>query len=182
MILAVNQEIKLKPLSLADAKNIFATIDSERDYLGKWLPFVEHTTKLKDTQLFIKSVLKVPKEQAEYVFTIRKNDCFAGIIGFRSTDYFNKKTEIGYWLSEKYQKQGIVTDSVQCLCKFAFNMLNMNRIQIRCAVDNKPSNKVPQRLNFVFEGIERKGELLTGGIFTDLNVYSLLKSEIGQDC
>ena len=29
------------------------------------------------------------------------------MIGFKDTDKLNKKTEIGYWLSEKFQKQGI---------------------------------------------------------------------------
>ncbi len=60
---------------------------------------------------------------------------------------------------------------------FAFTELKMNRVQIRCAIGNVKSEKIPQRLNFKFEGIERDGELLPDGKFTDLEVYSLLKSE-----
>jgi ribosomal-protein-serine acetyltransferase len=53
----------------------------------------------------------------------------------------------------------------------------MNRVQIKCAIGNMPSNNIPKRLGFKFEGIERGGELLTGGVFTDLAVYSKLKND-----
>jgi len=53
----------------------------------------------------------------------------------------------------------------------------MNRIQIKCASGNIPSKKIPQRLGFSLEGIERDGELLSDGKFTDLEVYSMLKKD-----
>ncbi|MFO8236199.1 MAG: GNAT family protein, partial [Bacteroidales bacterium] len=84
---------------------------------------------------------------------------------------------IGYWLSEHHQKQGIITKSLDKLCDFAFNKLAINRIQIKCAVENKASIKIPMRLGFKFEGIERQGELLTGNMYTDLEVYSKLKCD-----
>ena len=61
--------------------------------------------------------------------------------------------------------------------KFAFDELDVNRVQIKCATENIQSKKIPQKLNFTFEGIERDGELLAGGKFTDIEVYSLLKNE-----
>ena len=49
---------------------------------------------------------------------------------------------------------------------------------IRCAVNNEKSKSIPKSLNFRFEGIERAGELLSDGSFTDLEVYSLLRSDV----
>lgn len=177
MIIKIDSDIELKQLELSDSKDIFKTINSQREYLGKWLPFVEFTKELFDTEKFVDSVVHAPEDKFEYVFVIRKLKEFVGLIGFKDTDQQNKKTEIGYWLSEKYQKQGIITKSLEKLCDFAFNNLGINRIQIKCAVENKSSIKIPQNLGFKFEGIERNGELLTGGVFTDLEVYSKLKSD-----
>lgn len=177
MTIKIDSEIELKQLKSTDAIDIFKTIDSQREYLGKWLPFVAFTKEVSDSEEFVNSVVNAPKERFELQFTIRKQNKFIGLIGFKDTDKSNKKTEIGYWLSEKYQKQGIITRSVEKLCEFAFNKLEINRIQIKCAVGNQPSRKVPQRLGFKFEGIERQGELLTGGIFADLEIYSKLKSD-----
>ncbi|MCW3806288.1 GNAT family N-acetyltransferase [Plebeiibacterium marinum] len=177
LIIKVDSEINLKQLEQSDSKDIFETIDSQRLYLGRWLPFVEKTKALSDTEGFVKSIVNAPGESFEYVFTIRKNNEFVGLIGFRGTDRINNKTEIGYWLSELYQKQGIVTKSVNQLCDFAFDEQGINRVQIKCAVKNQASNNIPVRLGFKFEGIERSGELLSGNAYTDLNVYSKLKGD-----
>ena len=176
MIIDVGDNIVLKQIELSDAEEIFQIIDSQRDYLGEWLSFAK-SAQLSDTEGFVKSVVNAPKNIFEYAFTIRKSDEFVGIIRFRHTDRLNKKTEIGYWLSEKHQEQGIVTKSVQKLCEFAFSNMDINRIQIKCAVNNLASIKIPIRLGFIFEGIERQGELLYGNVFTDVVVYSKLKSD-----
>lgn len=177
MTILVYQDIVLHQLKSSDAAEIFHTIDTQRAYLGQWLPFVAFTKELKHTSGFVDSIVNAPEQSFEYVFTIRVQRDFAGLIGFKGTDRQNKKTEIGYWLSEPYQKKGIVTRAVKKLCKFAFNELDINRIQIKCAVGNTPSKNIPKRLGFKYEGIERAGELLSDGHFTDIEVYSLLKSE-----
>lgn len=177
MTIEVDKEIKLTQLEQSDAKDIFETIDSQREYLGRWLPFVAFTREISDSEQFVDSVVNAPGERFEYLFAIRKKDQFMGLIGFKDTDRVNRKTEIGYWLSEKCQKQGIVTKSVDRLCDFAFQQLGINRIQIKCAVENQSSSNIPKRLGFKLEGVERQGELLTGGVYTDLEVYSKLKSE-----
>ena len=173
----VTESIILKQIEFIDSKDIFETIDSQREYLGRWLPFVYITRKIEDTQNFIQTIIDVPTKNFEYVFVIHYNSKFAGLIGFKCTDKLNKKTEIGYWLSECFQKKSIITESVKALCKFAYNDLDINRIQIKCAAGNISSKKIPKRLGFKLEGIEREGELLTGGKFTDLEVYSKLKNE-----
>jgi len=177
LTIQVNSEIVLKQIELSDAKDIFETLSSQREHFGKWLPFVARTQKAQDAAGFIKAAQSLPEEKRELTFTIQYNGKFVGLVGFRDTDRINQKTEIGYWLSEHYQKRGIVTQSVTELCRLAFEELGMNRIQIRCATGNIASKNIPKRLGFKHEGVERDGELLTGGVFTDLEVYSLLKRE-----
>lgn len=174
-ILRLNESLLLKQIEISDAEDIFETIDNQRTYLRKWLPFIDFTKNISDEERFINSIYSVPIENREFVFVIHYNNQFAGLIGFKSTDRINRKTEIGYWLSESYQKKGIITESVKALIDFAFNELELNRIQIKCAVGNVPSINIPKRLKFQFEGIERDGELSSDGKFIDIEVYSLLK-------
>ena len=177
MTIQIDSNLELRLLKLSDSTDIFNTINSQREYLGKWLPFVAFTHELKDTENFVNSVVNLPEEKFEYTFTIRKQNQFVGLIGLKDSDKTNRITEIGYWLSEKYQKQGIITKSVEKLCDFAFNKQGFNRIEIKCAVKNKSSSNIPKKLGFKFEGIERDGELLSENIYTDLEVYSKLKSD-----
>jgi len=90
--------LELRQIERSDVKDIFRTIDTQREYLEKWLPFVEFTKEEADSEAFVDSVISVPAEKAEYIFTVRKCNEFAGLIGFKDTDRLNKKTEIGYWL------------------------------------------------------------------------------------
>ena len=171
----VNRNTVLKQIELSDTADIFNTIISQREYPGEWLPFVEFTKELKDTEIFVRSVVDAPEDKREFVFVIHFDGQFAGLAGFKSIDKDNKKTEIGYWLSEGFQKKGLMTESVKYLIKFAFEELDINRIQIKCAVGNTPSSNIPKKLGFKFEGIEREGELFPDGSFKDLEIYSLLK-------
>lgn len=141
------------------------------------MPFVPLTKELADSEQFVDAVLNTPIQHLEFTFSIRKNDILIGIIGNKNTDKLNKKTEIGYWLSQEHQGQGIITKSVVKLCNFIFNKLRFNRIEIKCAVGNTPSSGVPKRLGFTYEGIERQGEWIKDDVYYDVEVYSKLKSE-----
>ncbi len=173
--LKIDSEITLREIRLDDAVTIFNIIDNQREYLGKWLPFVEHTKDATFTEKFIENYLK--SETPNKNFVILFNNTLVGLIGLKDTDIANKKTEIGYWLSEKYQGKGIITKSCVGLINYAFEKIDMNRIQLKVAVGNDCSQRVAERLNFTFEGIERAGELHSHG-YMDLQVNSLLKKDL----
>jgi ribosomal-protein-serine acetyltransferase len=173
--LIVNDEILLKEIGLEDVKSIFETINNERYYLREWLPFVDLTKNKSYTRTFVKNYLK--SDRLDLTLAIYYQNHFAGMIALKDTDPDNKKTEIGYWLSKSFQGKEIVTRSSKRLIDYAFDVMDMNRIKITVASENLKSRRIPERLNFTKEGIERDGELLTVG-FVDLIVYSLLKSDI----
>lgn len=177
MILKVDDEIVLRLIQESDAEDIFYTIDSQRIYLGKWLPFVEYTTEIEGTHRYIERRMNDAKEGSNFFFTIRKKDVFAGMIGLKNIDMINKKAEIGYWLSENFQRQAIMVNSVRTLYQFAFEELRMNRITIKCGMYNDRSHNIPLKLGFKFEGIERQGEFFSGDKFVDLEIFSKLRSE-----
>ena len=142
--------IALHELRTADAADIFAAIDGERAYLGRWLPFVQFTRSEEDSLRFVRSVLEAPYREA--VFTIRDGERFIGLIGFKSTDPLARTTEIGYWLREELARRCVA---------------------IKCATGNGPSNRIPQRLGFTLDHVEHRAELLEDGRYTDANVYLL---------
>ncbi|WP_298613525.1 GNAT family protein [uncultured Odoribacter sp.] len=174
----IEPDFFLREATLEDAAEIWQTIFENRDDLRTWLPFVDNLREVADEEKFLECQLSVPYEERNIVFVINHGPEICGLIGFVTTDNLNHRTEIGYWLIPKYRGAGLMTRCVRHLCEWAIRERGMNRIQIRCAVGNHPSNAIPQRLNFIFEGTEREGEWLTSGKYADLNVYSILKSEI----
>ncbi len=172
----VYEDLLLREVTLDDAPAIFKLIDSNRNYLEKWLPFVKHSKRVSDTEAFIKSVSE-NNNLSEIVFTIIYKQQYAGIIGFKDIDYANLKLEIGYWLIESLQHKGIMVRSCTALINYAFKIMQMNRIQIKVGIGNKRSNNIPKKLGFTYEGTERDGEQLGPDQFRDLEVYSLLRRE-----
>jgi ribosomal-protein-serine acetyltransferase len=172
--LFVDEDIILKEIGLEDVESIFNTIVKERIYLDEWLPFVEATQEISYTQSFVESYLDSDKLDLTCVILFKKQ--IVGIIGLKDTDLYNRKTEIGYWLSELFQHKGIVTKSCKALINYVFYELKLNRVQIKAATGNIKSRAIPERLGFIQEGIERDGELHRRG-FVDLAVYALLKND-----
>ena len=172
--LIVDENTRMKEIGFEHLRPIFNTIDSERNYLGEWLPFVELTKDISFTNQFIEIYLNSDKVNLTFAITFQKQ--FAGIIGLKDTDTDNKKSEIGYWISERFQGKGIMTRSCKTLIDYIFSTKDINRIQIQAATENLKSRAIPERLGFSFEGIERDGELHNYG-FVDLAIYSMLKKD-----
>ena len=173
--LPLTGNFRLQLITEADAPDIFRAIDTQRDYLGRWLPFVAQTSREEQTAEVVRGM--VAEQILNPVFTIRDRADFAGLIGFKSTDLTTRTTEIGYWLSEAYQGQGVMTRAVEALCREAFGRRGIDRVEIRCALRNLPSNRIPQRLGFRLDRVEVRGEMLSDGTCTDLNVYVLEKPQ-----
>ena len=176
MEIIVNKDIFLKNISFEDSAIIYKKTDEFRDSLRVWLPWIDITKSIKDTESFIDSLLNSKCQKKDLVFVIKYKNNFAGLIGLKEIDNNNHRTEMGYWLLPCYEGNGIMTLSCKAITDYAFKHLGINRIQIKCAVENIKSINIPKRLNYQFEGIEREGEYLNGK-YVDLNLYCVLKKD-----
>src|SRR5438270_7715180 len=84
---------------------------------------------------------------------------FIGTIGFHDLDQKNKHAAIGYWIDQEYEGRGIITRCCRALIDYLFDSMELNRVQINCAVENRRSRAVPDRLGFTLEGTLRQTEV-----------------------
>jgi ribosomal-protein-serine acetyltransferase len=174
--LIIDDNQYLERLTILHVEPIFTAIDQNRQFLRKWLPFVDFTHRVRDTERFVRSILEKTSARRDEVYIVKFNNQFAGLVGFKEADRVNDKIEIGYWLVESMTGKGIATAAVRKMINLAFRNMGMNRVQIRCGVGNHKSSAIPRRLGFILEGIERAGERHKNS-YIDLEVFSLLKSE-----
>lgn len=69
-----------------------------------------------------------------------------------------------------------MSQSFETMIDYGFNTLNLNRIEVRAAVENIKSRALPERFSFHLEGTIRDAEWLYDH-YVDHAVYSLLKVE-----
>ena len=176
MIIKIDDNVNLELINEKHSQAIFEMVDNNRPQLRKWLSFVDKMQTVEFVENFVKGTMQRNLDGIEYAFVIIQNDIIVGRIGIYKLDLQNKIGEIGYWLVENKEGKGIITKSCRGLIDFCFHNLEINRIEIKCGTENLKSMKIPEKLNFTFEGIIRQGELLYGK-FIDLNFYSLLKTD-----
>jgi len=171
-----NERLSLQLLEKKDAKELFELVNESRNYLREWLPWVDSMKQETDYEPIIDMWLKQFSSYDGFQAGILLKGKIVGMAGFHSIDWRNSKTSIGYWLDEKYQGKGIMTEVVIFLMDIAFKEYTLNRVEIQCGVDNVRSKGIPERLGFKHEGIIRDAEYLYNH-FHDCSLYSMLSKE-----
>ena len=174
--LMVRDDLYLKMLEPKDARAVYMQIQQSKDVLRKWLFWVDGTKQLEDTEAFIEESMKQAAANNGFQAGIWHQGQFAGIIGLHYINWINRTTSIGYWLGEPFQGKGLMTDACRALIDTLFSEYDLNRIEIRAAVQNVKSQAIPERLGFTKEGCLRQCEWLHDH-FADHFVYGLLKEE-----
>ncbi len=141
------QRLVLRRLTNNDAPVIF-TLRSDAE-INKYLDRQISNT-IDDASNFINAVNEnVAKNNALYwgITLIDKNILVGTIclFGFSNAAY---KCEIGYELLTNYQGQGIMQEAAQKVIDYAFNTINVKKIEAFFHRDNQSSVKLLQKLSF----------------------------------
>ena len=106
---------------------------------------------------------------------IRYKGKLVGMVGIHPVSW-GRKRQVSVTILQKMLAEGIMTRSVKAVLHYAFENLKLNKMEIRCGVENVKSRAIPERLGFKLDGILRDEEWLYDH-FHDIAVYSLLASE-----
>lgn len=162
--------------TLAAAAQMFACVDAERERLRRWLPWVDKTQSEADSATFLQFAIDQRAANASQIWLIEVDGEFAGVIDLHAICRLNNRAAIGYWLSARFEGQGVISAAVRLLLAEAFGPQALNRVVIDAAAANLRSCAVAERLGFQFEGVMRQ-YLRYHGEYYDGRQYSLLASE-----
>ena len=171
----IDDELQLVFLHPALAEELYNLVDQNRNYLSKWLAFPPLTKSVDDIKEFIKRSVSGFGSGTCLVCGIQKENKLVGLIGFNKISNSLKKVEIGYWLAEEHQGNGIMFRACNTMIKYAFNEMGIEKIEIRAASENSSSRQVCEKLGLTLEGIISHCENLHGEIIDHAD-YGLLKA------
>lgn len=83
---------------------------------------------------------------------------------------------LGYWVGERYARQGFARAAVRAACKFSFETLALHRLEAAVRAENMPSKNLLEALGFHYEGVGR-GYLKIDGAWRDHLLYARLSSD-----
>jgi ribosomal-protein-serine acetyltransferase len=176
MKIQVDENISLEMLEETQASSLLNLINANRSYLRAWLPWVDHMHTPANATYHINDTKKRAADKTDFGYAIFIDNEIAGKIGLHHINYQNRVAEIGYWLAGGLQGRGIMNKCCKAIINHAFKEQGLNRIEIKCGIENEKSRAIPEKLQFKQEGILRQAELLNGK-FIDLYLYAMLKEE-----
>lgn len=146
----IGKRIYLKKNVLADAQEMFLCVDSDRERLRTFLPWVDKTNTLEDEFRFINSS-DVWNGKPMTSYGIFYKDKYVGNITVHNIVYDDKRCELGYWLHGDYEGIGLMSEAVSILEGVLLSS-GFKRVEIHCSEQNIRSIKVAERNGYRFEG------------------------------
>ena len=168
--------LDLRLVGEADAEELFSGVNSNREYLREWLPWLDATNRIEDETAFISNCLEEYEKREGVFYTIRLNGNIIGTISLNWIDWGNKGAGVGYWLSENQTGNGYVTKSCIRLMEHCFDDLNLHRFVLEAAIDNIPSCEIAERIGMRLEGVTKDREWLYDH-YVDAKLYAITKPE-----
>ena len=120
----IDSAIALRVLREDDAAELFALTDANRAYLRRWLPWVDLVTSEDDSRSFLETVTPQREEGRGPTFGIVHDGALAGVVGYLPIDRVNRCGEIGYWLAERAQGRGVMTQCCRFVVRYGFLTLD----------------------------------------------------------
>ena len=176
----VDQTTEVRPFHLADAEELYVLVHENYEHLYPWMGWVSDAgASREETRDFLRFSEKAAREQSQFNAAIVSNKRIIGGTGFPIIDWQNRLAHIGYWLDEAQTGKGYMTKAVRALTTYAFDALELNRIEIRCSTENAKSAAVAQRLGFKLEGTLRQSQLIHGR-YVDDYIFAMLAADWDQ--
>ena len=108
----------------------------------------------------------------------KKHKAYAGSTRFMNIDRKNRVLEIGStWIGRSFQGTGLNDQMKELMIAYAFEDMNMEKIEFRIDERNTRSRKAVEKLGAVLEGILRENVYLLDGYKRNTCCYGILRKE-----
>jgi RimJ/RimL family protein N-acetyltransferase len=144
------------------------------------------TPPLADCQAAADLIQKIQADWKRHVIlkwgiARRTDDLVIGSVTLFNLDFNHRRAEIGYALGREYWGHGYMHEALMALLKYAFEVLDLHRIEADVDPRNAASIRTLEKLGFQREGVLRERWQVNGEI-QDAFFYGLLKQEwVGHD-
>jgi RimJ/RimL family protein N-acetyltransferase len=157
-----------------DAAALKEAVDSSLDHLQPWMPWAENEPQTVEEKIeLLRSFRGQFDLGQDFVYGILSRD-ESEVVGGTGlhTRHGEGAFEIGYWIRASRIGEGLATESSAALTRVAFEVSDVDRVEIRVDPPNERSRRVPLKLGYVEEATLRR-RLEPGP--RDVVIYSIFR-------
>jgi ribosomal-protein-alanine N-acetyltransferase len=162
----------LREITTADAADLFA-LRSNKDlmrYIDR--PVAQSMQDALNLIEIITTALK-NDDGITWGITLKNNPQLIGTIGFWRIIKEHHRAEIGYLLSDAFQRQGIMQEAITAAIDYGFNVMRLHSIEANVNPANTASILLLEKNKFIREAYFRENYYYNEK-FVDSLVYSLI--------
>ena len=133
-----------------------------------------------DFECYFNTALAERKAATSYPFAIydKQNQLYGGCTRYGNIAFAHKKAEIGWtWYDPTLQRTGLNKACKSLLLNFGFDVLQLNRIELKTSLLNLKSQGAMLKIGAVKEGIFRNHMITENGTVRNTVYFSFIKEE-----
>lgn len=112
-----------------------------------------------------------------WAITLKTDNKAIGSIGFTINSERDSVADLSYSLGKAFWNQGIVTEALEAVIKYALVDVGVNRLEAFHATANPASGKVMSKAGMKYEGHSRQKYKSHRG-FEDCDLYAILREDL----
>ena len=150
------------------------------EFLAKWEPTwaKDHLTRKAFTNRVYWAQRSINSDTAVPLFLERRSD--GALMGAITLDNIRRGPAqtgtLGYWVGEHYARNGYMSEAIAAMVHFAFERMDLSRLEAACLPENKPSRGLLERSGFKYEGVAQAYLQIDGRWRTHV-LYSALRMD-----
>lgn len=172
------ERILLRRFKLSDAEYMFNNWANDRE-IYRFFTRSPHSD-LSQTEQIINEWVNAYSNDDCYNWAIELKE-IGEIVGQISVVHLSEKyslCEVGFTVGRSFWSKGIGTEALKAVINYLLKEIGINRIEGKHNVLNFPSGKVMEKSGMTFEGTMRQADINRSGEFSDLALYSILKTDL----
>lgn len=168
------QRLILRQWTMDDIDDIVEGLNNIN--VTKWLAGASFPYTIEDAKEFINKTIN--NNLYNFAIVLKSENKVIGGTQLTNIDLKNGTAGGGIWINEKYQGYGYGSEAFGARIKYAFEVLNLRRLENGYFKENEKSHKMQLRFGYKDEGIKRKRFISKAtGKIEDEYITGLLREE-----
>ena len=168
--------LQLRPLEIYDSLEIQKT--AGRREIADTMISLPHPYPVGGAEQYVAQKQKEREAGSSVTYVIEKKaeKEFCGLIEVRDIDHEHSQGELSFWLAVKAWGHSYMSEVVQIIVRYGFEVLSLNRLYAYHMSRNPATGRVLEKNDFKQEGLLRQ-RVKKWGQYEDVTLWAILKQD-----
>lgn len=143
--------LTLRPAQSNDGTIVYDGAQESFHELKQWLPWANTSYTPQQAEATMRQFHASYVLRSSFHYLIFKNNSFIGMVGLSELNWDIPSAHVEFWCRTNELGNGYITEALQALTLFAFDILKIRRLHFVCDSNNERAKKLAERAHYKLE-------------------------------